>query len=258
MKHPLCAVVLFAFAARSHAGITYRVENITEGVKPHTFSGVAKVEGGRSRFEVTRGDSRMFDTGAVVLSSAGSQVCNVLNPPKKTYYVLDLDRLTAAAADLQKQFGAAMTMPKAVTTVRSEGSGGLVEGYPTQRWLVEIATEMMMPGASGARVNLKTRIWTTDKIPADAATLFQSSAVAGGGDLLDSLREVHARVKGFALKSETTSQVVIGSTTTTSKSHLTVSAIRHATFSPSDFVLPAGYRKVDSPIDAMLAGAGVR
>jgi hypothetical protein len=52
--------------------------------------------------------------------------------------------------------------------------------------------------------------------------------------------------------------MTIGGSTTSSTSHTNVTSIHRATFPPSAFMIPAGYKRVDSPIDAMLNTLGAR
>ena len=79
MNRLLVAAIACAVAARLNAGLTYRTETITAGVRPHTFNGVVKIEAGQSRFEVIKSDEKMFEAGSIVLSSAKEDVITVLN-----------------------------------------------------------------------------------------------------------------------------------------------------------------------------------
>lgn len=255
MKHVFLLVAGLAAAVQLDAGLTYRIETITEGVRPHAFTGIVKNEGGQSRFEVTRSDEKMFETGSVMLSSSKDSVITVLNPAKKTYYVLDFKKIAATAAETQKQFAPWMKIAKPVVTIKSEGSGGLVEGYSTQRWLIDATIELQMraPVASDARrFTTRSEIWTTEKLPAEASSILQNSRLPGD-PVFDALRDAQSKMKGFPLKSVTVTKMTIAGSATSSTSRTTVTGIRRVSVPPSAFVLPAGYTRVDSPIDAMLA-----
>jgi hypothetical protein len=260
MNRWLVAAIACAVAARLNAGLTYRTETITAGVRPHTFNGVVKIEAGQSRFEVIKSDEKMFEAGSIVLSSAKEDVITVLNPARKTYYVIDLAKVASSVAETQKQLAPWMTIPKPETAVRNEGSGGIVEGYATQRWVIDAVINMKMHAPADNREKrfaTTSEIWTTDKLPAEASSVIQGSSLPGD-PILDAIRESHAKLKGFPLKSVTVTTMSIGGSTTTSTSRTNVTGIRRASFPPSAFTIPAGYRKVDNPIDAMLAGIGAR
>jgi len=163
------AAAVLLFAARANGGLTYRAETVTEGVKVHSFSGIVKVESGQSRFEITRSDEKLFEAGSVVLSSAKDSFITVLNPAKKTYYVLDFARVASSVAETQKQLAPWMTIPKPVATVKNEGPGGIIEGYPTQRWLIDAVIEVKTHSPadkSEKRFTTTSEIWTTEKLPA--------------------------------------------------------------------------------------------
>ncbi len=184
----------------------------------------------------------------------------MLNPAKKTFYLLDFAKIASSVAEAQKQLAPWMTMPKSVATVRNEGPGGLVQGYPTQRWVIDSSMEMKMhtPADDGARhITTRSEIWTTEKLPAEASSIIQNSQLPGD-PIFDAIHDAHAKMKGFALKSVTVTTMTIGGSTTSSTSRTSVTGIHTATFPPSDFVIPAGYKKVDSPIDAMLSTLGAR
>lgn len=251
-------VFSLVFASQLHAGLTYRTDTTTTGVRTRVLNGIVKVESGQSRFEVTRSDERMFETGSVILSSSTGSVINVLNLAKKTYYVIDFAKVASSVSETQKQFEALVTIPKPVTTVKNEGSGGIVEGLPTQRWLIDASIEIKTALENTTkRMTTRSEIWTTDKLPAAAASILESSKLSGNS-VLDSISEARAKMTGFPLKGVTVTKMTIAGSTTTSTSRTSVTGIRTATFPPSEFVIPAGYKRVDSPIDTMLNAFGSR
>ena len=245
------ATAIFLLASAAQAGITYRMENVTKGVRPRTFAGIAKIDAGKSRFEVTRNDSsKIFETGSVILSSTGKNVMTVLNPAKKTYYVIDLDEIGKVLQEAQQQLRPFLNAQKPTIAVKGDGDGGIIEGFPTRKWIVTIATK--------DSANLTMQVWTTDKIPADAADAFQNSEMAGGTPLTEALRVVRKQMTGFPLKSITTTKMNVGGSSTSVTSDMKVTQVRTTNFPPSTFAMPAGYKKVDSPIDAMLGAVGAR
>src|SRR6478672_8511989 len=131
----LCTALVFVHA-NADAGLTYRSESVTTGVKPHTFVSIAKVEGPNRRVEVLQNDGKLFATGSIILSSTKNHISTVLDPATKTYYVIDADKLQASVASTQKEISPYMSLPEPQFTVKDDGPGGLIEGYPTERWLL--------------------------------------------------------------------------------------------------------------------------
>ncbi len=251
MRAAFAFVVILFLAPAAGAGITYRMEQVTQGVRPRTFAGVAKIESGKSRFEVTRNDnSKLFETGSVILSTTGSHVMTVLEPAKKTYYILDLDQIGKALEEAQKQLRSFLSSQKPTISIKGEGDGGIVEGFPTKKWLVTIATR-----DTGT---LTMHVWTTDRIPTEAADAFQNSDMPGGTPLADALRIVRKQMTGFPLKSDTTTKMVMSGSTSSVTSTMKVTQVRSVNIAPAEFEMPAGYTKVDSPIDGMLGAIGAR
>ena len=253
MNRSIIGAIALVFAARMDAGLTYRTETTTDGVRSHVFNGVVKTEAGHSRFEVIKSDEKMFEAGSVILSSANDSVMTVLNPSKKTYYVIDFVKLANSVAETQRQMAPWLSIPKPVATVNSEGAGGTVQGYPTQRWVIDTTTTMKTPAPMTIVGRLE--IWATEKLPSNASPAIPGSNTSAD-PIFGSLREAEAKIKGFPLKSVTVTKMTSGGSTTTSTSRTNVTAIHVTTVPPSEFVIPSGYRKVDSPIDAMLGAFG--
>jgi hypothetical protein len=249
---------VLTLANQLSAGLTYRTDTTTLGVRARVFNGIVKVEAGQSRFDVTKSDEKMFETGSVILSSSTSSVITVLNPSKKTFFIIDFVKIASSVAETQKQLAPLVTIPRPVVTVKSEGAGELVEGFPTKRWLVDASIEIKTAlDNSPKQITMSSEIWTTEKLPAAAASILDTSRLPGD-PVFDSLGAARAKMTGFPLKSVTVTKMTIAGSTTTSTSRTSVSGIHNATFPTSDFVIPAGYKRVDSPIDTMLNAFGSR
>jgi Domain of unknown function (DUF4412) len=255
MNRTIASVVVIVFATRLEAGVTYRSETTTTGVRSRAFNGIVKTESGQSRFTVTKSDEKMFEAGSVILSSGKDSNMTVLNPAKGTYYVLDFAKVASSVAETQKQFAPWLSISKPVVTVKSEGPGGIVEGYPTQRWLVDTSMEMKMK--TSVVISAHLEILTTEKLPAAASSMALNS-LSPDDPVFGAIRDAYAKIKGFPLRSVTVTKMTTGGSTTTTTSRTNVTAIHVATFPPSDFAIPAGYKRVDSPIDAMLNAFGSR
>ncbi len=260
-------IVLSAFllSTSAFAGITYQFRTTSEGIGGQSMSGVVQSDAGRSRIEITTSDNTMFPAGSVIVSSGGGTM-TVFNPAKKTYYEMDV------AKYLQQSAGLAATKASPLvkidfsnprTSVRDQGAGQPIEGYPTRHSTVDTSFQMI-PSVTGVlppmnvAVHTTTQIWLTDKLPAAAASILQSSQVQTGIPAIDKILESTSSLKGFPLKQVTTSSVSINdgdpmTSTTTS----VVSNIRTVNVAPSQFALPSGYTRVDDPVHAMMKRLGL-
>ncbi|HSP34742.1 MAG TPA: hypothetical protein VLU46_10545 [Thermoanaerobaculia bacterium] len=261
MKRSSIALITVAFAAAAHAGITYEFKTTTSGMAEHAMSGVVKSDAGKRRIEITASDDAMFPTGAVMLSSGSA--LTVIDPAKKTYYDLDLEHYIQQASNLgggmlKLEFGD----PKA--SVHDDGPAETIAGYPTRRETVQTVFTVA-PSIPGAAQNMKvavqatTQIWLTDKLPADAANVLQTSRLHTGVAAIDKLLDATASLKGFPLKQVTTTNVSMNGgdpmtgTTTTIVSNI----VRDANVDASQFTLPAGYTKVDDPLKTQMKNMGL-
>ncbi|HEX9162214.1 MAG TPA: DUF4412 domain-containing protein [Thermoanaerobaculia bacterium] len=255
MRRIFFVAMALAFASSLHAGITYRVETITEGARAHKMSSIAKVEGDRVRTEILEGDGKFFQNGDVMLGGKGSRVVTVLNPSKKTYYVIDFDALNKRTAETTENLKKYMTESQPVVDVKDEGDGGFVEGYPTHRYLVTTSTEIKTT-TNTSRIEMMGETWTTDKLPAEAMSLTEETFHSGDPMVDTTIKTMRSKISGFVLKADHTSRLTMNGSTTTSKMKLRVTNIHRADFPPSDFVVPPGYSKVENPIEEMLAKMG--
>lgn len=249
MKHLVVVLATLFSAAQLDAGLSYRIEQITEGVRTRSTVQLVKSEGGKSRMQVVKGDSKLFGEGAIVLTSPKSHTITVVDMAKKTYSVIDLDQLSNAAANLGKAFK--QQMPDPIVTVTREGDGGIVEGFPTQRWRMTVKQDLKNSMTGIQHLEMTTQMWTTDKLAAEDPGEFDSARMSGG-PLMSALEKARSQIKGFPLKMIATTKVIMGGSTTTQVMRTNISEIRRATFPPASFEVPPGYKKVDSPIDKLI------
>lgn len=260
-------IVLFAvlFTTSAFAGITYQFKTTSEGIGGHAMSGIVRSEAGKSRIEITASDEATFPAGSVILSSGGGAM-TVFEPSKKTYYEMDIEKYIQQTAGLAATKASPLMkidFSNPHTSIRDEGPGEAIEGYPTRHATVDTSFQMI-PNVTGMAQALKmavhttTQIWLTDKLPADAANILQTSRLQTGIPAIDKIVESTSSLKGFPLKQVTTSSVSINegdpmTSTTTS----IVSNIRTVNVASSQFALPAGYTKVDDPLKAMMKKLGL-
>ena len=258
MKRLLALLAMLVSATSALAGITYRFDSTTTGTAGGNLSAVAKVDGANMRIDFVSGDGLLFKDRSIAVSRDGGRTISVTNPEAKTFYILDAADLGGLASML-RQFGKLVTIAieNQKVTVRDGGNGGVIEGYPTRRTIVDASYDIVID-AMGQKFRVRTTShsehWRTDRIDLSAATFFQGSATKTGIDALDKLIAAHlAAVKGFPLKQVTTMRMKVNNAQEmTSSTTITVRGIRNATFAASEFVLPGGYKKVASPLEQML------
>jgi hypothetical protein len=261
MNRFFMAVAALAMTMPTWAGVTYRFTTTTEGTRESAVSGIVKNEGAKGRVEITAGDELIFKRGTVVLSSGGTTI-TVFDPAKKTYYDLDLAKYLRQTAGGQNSFvNVEIRNPR--VTVRELGAGETIQGYPTRRARLITSFEVIPKYAGKLQMeigmNLDSEIWLTDKLPADAASILQSSRLRTGVDAIDKIIEQSAALHGFPLKQVTTSKATIGGMSPSAgKSTTVVSDIRQVAVPASEFVVPAGFVKTDDPVAAMMKKLGLQ
>ncbi len=261
MKRFIVVLAALAVAMPALAGITYRFTTTTEGTRESSVRGVVKNDGAKGRVEITSGDELIFKSGTVILSGGGSTI-TVFDPAKKTYYDLDLGKYLRQTAGGQSPY-VSVEIRNPRVAIRELGSGGMIQGYPTRRARLTTSFEVIPKYAGQLQMeigmNLDSEIWLTDRLPADAANVLTSSRLHTGVEAIDKIVDSSASLRGFPLKQVTTTKATIGNMSSSAgKSTTVVSDIRQVNVAPSEFVVPAGYRKTDDPLEAMLKTLGLK
>ncbi|HWW61041.1 MAG TPA: hypothetical protein VN181_06720, partial [Thermoanaerobaculia bacterium] len=210
MKRLLAFAALAFCALSAFAGITYRFDSVTTGTAGGNLSAVAKVEGANMRLDFLRGDGVLFRDKAVAVSRDAGKTFSVTDPEAKTFYVISSADL-GGLASLLRQFGRLVTIAieNQKVSVREGGDGGVIEGFPTRRRIVDASYDIAID-AMGQKIRIHntshSEHWLTDRIDAGAGAFFQgTSATKSGIDALDKLLAAQlAGVTGFPLKQVTT------------------------------------------------------
>lgn len=257
MKRASLALLILLAALPLTAGVTYQFRSVTDGRGGSELSGTASVEGPNMRLEFDKGDRMIFKDKSVVISKDGGKTMLILDPKKKSYYELDLQQLFGAFGNVMKSVGGMfeLNIANQKVDVKNAGSGGLLEGYPTTRYVVDSRYDMsmkVMGMASSSRVHSITESWTTDKLGSELITFIQLKGLRTGVDSLDKLIESQTRsVKGFPLKQVTTTTTTSGKKSQTNTTTVTITGITKKSVAASQFQVPAGFRKEESPFEAM-------
>jgi hypothetical protein len=257
MKRIVLVIAIAAVAHTALAGLSYRFESVTTGLRESTISGTTQAEGNSFRMNIAHGDGFTFADNSFVVSHDGGKTIFVVDPSSKSYYQIDLADASGSAAALFKQLGYLnfkITDPK--VTSRDLGKGETIAGYPTQRSQVNSSYAMSVgsgPQAMKISITMSTESWTTDRIPAELTNFLQKQSITTGVEQIDKvIASATAAAKGFPLKQVTTFRITQNGRPIESKSTTQIRDIAQKTFPASEFALPAGYKKTDNPIERMM------
>jgi hypothetical protein len=227
------ATALFVLSAPAvFAGVVYHFDTATTGVGGENISGNVAADGPRMRVDIVRGDGASFPDGSYVLAD-GNRI-SVCDPSTKTYYDLVFDPL----APLKSMLGDAVAMSNEHSSTRDLGAGHSITTSSYDMNVAVIDQKITM------HVAVTTESWTTDKYPASASI----------GRVLSS--DPHAPNGGFPMKQVTTYRIDENGTPIEMTSTTTVTGVATKPVAPADLAMPAGYRKVDSPIDRAMKSLG--
>lgn len=220
----LCAPAVFA-------GVAYRFETVTAGLGEQRISGTVEAEGPKIRVNIAAGDGVTLPNGSFVLAD-GAQI-RVFDPKSKTYYDMTFDPL----APLKSLLGDAASLSNERIARRALGNGHSIvdTSYDLNVAILDKKVKM--------HVTVTTESWTTDKYP-------QSASI---GRVLTA--DPHAAA-GFPLKQVSTFRVDQNGQPLQVTSTTTVSDVVTKPIPATDLAAPAGYRKVESPIEKAMKGLG--
>jgi hypothetical protein len=263
MKRVLTAVLFVLAAQSAFAGLTYKVESVSSGIRAGTMSGVAEVEGKNFRFNVDKGDGMVFPDSSFVISQNGGRTVTVVDATAKTYYQIDVDQISGGMGGVLQQMGGMVKFnidnPK--VNVRDLGPGEKIEGYPTQRKAIDTSYDInieVMGNKISMGVVMSTESWVTDQISLDFASFLQTGEFHTGFDAVDKLTAALAAqskaMNGFPLRQVTTVKVSQNGKPMEMKTTTTISGIAKKTFDAAEFTVPAGFQKTDNPIEKMMKG----
>ncbi|HEY8131482.1 MAG TPA: DUF4412 domain-containing protein [Thermoanaerobaculia bacterium] len=257
MKHLATVMVMMALACSAFAGVTYKVQSSTTGVRNVTIAGNVAVEGSRLRMDVTSGDNMLFKDNSVVLSNDGGKTMSVLDPSTKNYYDLQIEQVLGSTAGMLRNLSdmVKVTFDNPQVNFRDGGNGGTVQGYPTRKFTVDAAYDMnidAMGSKMTTHMTMSTESWTTDQLAAELSSFLQTRGLRTGVEGVDRLIEAQSGVRGFPLKQVSTVHVNQRGNDLTMVTTSTVTNIQKKTIDAAQFAMPAGYTKVDDPVTRMM------
>ena len=255
----LVLIQLLLVCTSAFAGLTYKAQSETTGLRNATINGTVAVDGTHMRMDVAQGDNMIFKDNSIVLSNDGGMTMSILDPSTKTYYDLQLQDLLGSATTMLSKMGdmVKVTFDNPHVSVRDAGDGGRVEGFPTRKFILDASYDMDID-ALGQKIvshmSMNTETWTTSEFSSDMSNFIQLRGMRTGIDAVDKLIQAQSTtMKGFPLKQVSTIKVSQGGgsdmTMTTTSS---VTSIVRKNIDAATFVMPAGYTKTDDPVTKMM------
>ena len=248
-------IAVFAITPALFAGLSYDFEITTTGAGARTMSGSVRAEGSKLRINMGKGDGLLFKDGSVIVSVDGGQTLAVMDPAAKSYYEVNFGELLGDAGGLMKQFGASVDIENPKVKVSDGGDAGTVEGYPVKKSTLDSSYDMVVNVVGSrmpVRINMQTEVLWTDRLGSEFTNFLQMQGMRTGIDALDKMISAQTgHIKGFPLQQKTTTRVDMNGNTMTSTASSKVTKIQKAKMDASEFALPAGYSKTESPIEKM-------
>jgi len=253
----LLAIIVLSIATSAFAGLTYKFESSTTGIRTLTMTGTVSTDGQKMRMDVVSGDQMIFKDNDVVLSVDGGKTMTVFDPTTKTYFDLQLDQLLGSSTGMLNSLGdmvkIAFTNPQ--VNVRDQGDGGTIEGYPTRKYVLDASYDINVD-AMGQKMTthatMNSENWMTDQLSADFSSFMQARGMRTGIEAIDKMIEAHATMHGFPMKQVTTVHIAQGDNVMTMTTSSSVNSIQRRAIDAAQFAAPAGYTKVDDPMTKML------
>jgi hypothetical protein len=190
---------------------------------------------------------------------------SVLDGKKKTYYVVTKEDLDAIAAKINEQMNSpevkkaqeqmknlppdarekmeAMMGGMFTLDVQKTGTTRTIAGYKCENWTVTMGQMSRSEQCVTSELKFPAQSWEMYRNYANSLR----SMMAAMGPMakgMESMREQYKKIKGFPLANTTTTTVMGRKSVHSSE----VTAINRGSISASVWEIPAGYKKVDTPM----------
>lgn len=254
-RTPLGTLVFLIVAAAPFAfgGVRYDFQSSTTGITATSLAGSSASDGAKMRVHFVHGDGNVFPDDSVAVTTDGGKSLSVLDPKAKTFYVVSVEDLVSGlgAAGLLRATGATAKITEA-------GAGPAIEGLPTRRILIHIDYDLEFGAAGKTHMTMRGEAWVTDRIPGDTASFLGLKGFHTGIPAVDKVIDTQSAALhgGFPLKEVMNLSAQGGmldfATTTTA----IVSNVKVQDIPASEFVVPAGFSRVESPVERLRKGLG--
>lgn len=253
MKWVASLLVASFFASQLFAGMTVTSTVKTEGAGregENSASTRVKVDDEKARIEWIEGRNPAVPPKGYMLTRDGGLTLYMVNPEEKSYMKWDTAAMARMAAGMSGLLNMKVKEYKVEKTL--EENGPEILGYPTKhyKFVTTYSMEMSVFGMKKASSGkTEQEIWSTTKIKVPAMTAFEkmaSQSMAGMGDLQKAVDAEKAKsVKGFPLKTVTTTDSGTPQNPQIVKNIMEVTEIKEGRIPAADFELPKDYKEVN-------------
>ena len=249
-------------------GYSYDVTN--SGTDPRSGNAqVMSASHGRWEKDMTRIDiiesparGGMMGKGTYMIAVGSTGITTFVDPAKKQYYELNTKEMAAEATALQGAMAGVAKMEVVDIHVDMEdlGSGERIEGYATWKYrLTENYTMRMtvLGHNTDTKEHIVSDLWIAPALIGNLNPGSRPAASANGmmQALTEATYKAYAKLKpGVMLRMINTTESGEGAKGRNHVTTMNVSNFKHESFNASIFQVPAGYKKIDSPFDALNAG----
>lgn len=255
----LSAILFLLLAPSAFAGLTYKAQSTTTGVRNITIVGTVAIDGSHMRMDVTQGDKMLFNDNSVVLSNDGGRTMSVYDPATKTFFDLQLQDALGNTSSMLKSFGdmVKISFDNPHVTVRDAGQGGTVEGFPTHKYVLDASYDMNID-AMGQKMTthlaMNTETWATEQLSGEMSSFLQMRGLRTGIESVDKLIEAQSTsVRGLPLKQVSTVHISqMGNDMTMTTTSTVTDVVKRKNIEALTFAAPAGYTKTDDPLTKMM------
>lgn len=257
MKRLLVAVALMLVAVSSSAAIQYEFtqkNTTTSSVDPVTeLSARAVIDGESSRIDFLSGS--LYPPGTYVISTDGSRRLVFVDPTKEWFTEVNTAGVATALGSSNIQIS------NFKSSFETKDDRPIIAGVPTEHTRLVLTYDITLTMKSmplKQRVRTEIDTWATMKFAASSATSFLSNMRTGNPDI-DRLLDVEAmKLKGFAMRQTVTTHAqadlppsrfeTIPSKKTIVRD-MWVTSVREVSSDASMFMVPASYRRADTPAE---------
>ena len=263
------AAALLAAAPASVSAQGYSFDVTSSGTDPR--SGNAQVIGvshGRWQKDLTRIDfiesparGGMMGTGTYMIAVGTTGITTFVDPAKQQYYELNSKEMAAGANELQSAISGVAKMEVVDIHVDMEdlGAGETIEGYATWKYRLTQSYTMRMSilgHANDTKQHTVSELWIAPALLGNLNPGSRPAASMTGmlRELTETTYKEFAKLKpGAMIRMVNTSTSGDGAKARNHVTTMNVSNFKHESFTASIFQVPAGYKKIDSPFDALKA-----
>jgi hypothetical protein len=218
----------------------------------------AWIDGPKAKIEFLDGDESGFlKKGSYLVTTDGGETLYLVNPQDKTYSVFDLEAMLAMAGNMMNAMGGMVQLEFSDFKNEKllEQSGESILGLPTTHYRYDTGYTMsisVMGMNRDNRTEMLQDMWCTEEIDSKGfyVWLRPDKFRTGNSEFDKLIKNEMGKVKGFPLKTTTTSKVVgMAGEEMTMTSTMEVTALREETVPNSLYVIPDDYEETQ-----MMAG----